>query len=131
MNIPQPHSKPIRLFYFWTGIIATLVYRLIIVLNEVSTTWVKVAWYVGTVGFILYFWHRYQISETRAKLIRERQLDRKVAMLSGVGDDDKAALGYILGTLSSTKEKWNYIAIFVFSGVALVIGVVLDVLGSG
>lgn len=126
MEIPKPHPKSIRLFYFWVGIFATFIYRLIIVLTDVSAFWVKVAWYVGTIGFIIYFWHRYEISETRAKLIRERNLTQKVASLSTVDADDKAALGYILGTLSSTKEKWNYIAIFVFSGIALIIGIILD-----
>ncbi|MFH1171453.1 MAG: hypothetical protein V1778_02860 [bacterium] len=127
-TIPHPHSRPVRLFYFWAGIFATLVYRSIIVLNDVSAFWVKVAWYVGTVGFILYFWHRYQISETRSRIIREQRLVEKIPQLSALDETDKQALGYILGTLSSTKEKWNYIAIFVFSGIALVIGIILDLM---
>lgn len=125
-TIPKPHSKSIRLFYFWAGIIATFVYRLIIVLNDVSAFWVKVAWYIGTVGFILYFWHRYDISETRSRIIRERDLVRKIPQMAAIDETDKQALGYILGTLSSTKEKWNYIAIFVFSGIALAVGIILD-----
>ena len=43
-----------RWFFFIAGIIATLAYRIIIVLNA---DWIRIAWYVGTVGFILYFWH--------------------------------------------------------------------------
>lgn len=127
-TIPKPHAKSIRLFYFWAGIIATFVYRLIIVLNNVSAFWVKVAWYIGTVGFILYFWHRYDISETRSRIIRERDLVRKIPQMNAIDETDKQALGYILGTLSSTKEKWNYIAIFVFSGIALAIGIILDLM---
>ena|SRR3989338_6354275 len=126
-TIPKPHRKSVRLFYFWAGIIATFVYRLIIVLNDVSAFWVKVAWYIGTVGFILYFWHRYEISETRSRIIRDRNLVRKIPQ-TALDETDQQALGYILGTLSSTKEKWNYIAIFVFSGIALVIGILLDLL---
>lgn len=127
-TIPKPHPKPIRLFYFWTGILATLVYRLIIVLNDVSAFWVKVAWYIGTIGFVIYFWHRYEISETRSRIIRDRDLVRKIPLITGVDETDKEALRYIVGTLSSTKEKWNYIAIFVFSGIALAIGILLDLL---
>jgi len=33
---------------------------------------------------------------------------------------------YILTTLISTKEKWNYIVIFVTSFLALIIGIYLD-----
>jgi hypothetical protein len=112
------------------GICATLVYRSIIVLNYISAYWVKVAWYIGTVGFIVYFWHRYDISEKRANIIRERKLVEKLRTLP-VDETDRQALGYILGTLSSTKEKWNYIAIFAFSGIALILGIVLDLLPGG
>lgn len=126
MKVPQPHSSSIRLFYFWVGIFATIVYRAIIILNFYSAAWVKAAWYIGTIGFIIYFWHRYQISETRSKLIRERSLNDRVRAASSLPAEDKAALAYILGTLSSTKEKWNYIAIFVFSGLALATGIILD-----
>lgn len=126
MDMPKPHSKPIRLLYFWAGIIATLVYRLIIILNFYSPAWVKIAWYVGTIGFIVYFWHRYRISETRSRLIREQGLAGKVSKMNGLTEPDRQAFQYILSTLVSTKEKWNYIAIFVFSGLALIVGVILD-----
>jgi len=58
----QPHSQPIRLLYFWIGIVATIAYRVIVVLNNVSAVWVQVAWYIGTVGFIFYFAHRFDVS---------------------------------------------------------------------
>ncbi len=122
----KEHSKFLRNFYFWSGIIATLAYRIIIVLNFYSNTWVKISWYVGTIGFIIYFIHRYQISDKRAKLITDNQLRKKIKQAKEINDQDSQALDYILRTLVSTKEKWNYIFIFVMSGLALITGIILD-----
>lgn len=124
-NVPKPHSPLIRNFFFLSGIIATVLYRAIVILNHVKGPWAVVAWYVGTIGFILYFAHRYQIAGRRAKIIAERQLIEKVRA-SPIAPDDQKALQYVLGTLQSSKEKWNFITIFVTSGIALIAGVLLD-----
>ena len=120
--------KPVRLFYFWAGIIATLAYRVIIVLNYYNTTWVKISWYVGTIGFILYFIHRFDVSKKRSQLIIEHRLREKLDSntLDELDQDDNEALSYILKTLVSSKEKWNYYAIFILSGLALIIGILFD-----
>ena len=39
----KSHPKPIRMFFFLTGIIATIAYRIIIVLNFYSPFLVKVS----------------------------------------------------------------------------------------
>jgi hypothetical protein len=119
------HSQGLREFYFWAGIVATFAYRIIIILTGYPS-WLKFTWYVGTIGFVLYFVHRYQISERRSKLIHEHALAHKVAGLSELSKDDKAAMSYVFQSLESSKEKWNYIFIFVMSGLALVWGMVTD-----
>lgn len=126
MEQTKEHSKLIRDFYFWSGIVATFAYRIIIVLNFYSNFWVKVTWYIGTIGFIIYFIHRYQISDRRAKLIKDHQLREKIRQLSQINGEDREALDYILRTLVTTKEKWNSIFIFVMSGLALLAGIFLD-----
>ena len=124
MEEPKVSPKPLRLFYFWSGIIATFAYRAIIVLN--NAVWIKVFWYVGTIGFIIYFIHRFDISKKRSKLIIEHKLREKMDSLDHLTDDDKKALRYILGTLVSSKEKWNNYAIFILSGIALILGIIFD-----
>ena len=62
---PKANPKIMREFYFWIGIIATVAYRIIIVLNFYSSFWVKISWYIGTIGFTIYFIHRYRISQKR------------------------------------------------------------------
>jgi hypothetical protein len=120
------HSKSIRLFYFWVGIIATFAYRVIIVLNFYSNTWVKISWYVGTIGFIVYYIHRFDISKKRSRIILEHRLREKLDQPAKLDKSDHQALAYILDTLVSSKEKWNNYFIFILSGLALVIGVLLD-----
>jgi len=122
----QPSPKPMRLLYFWVGIIATFAYRVIIVLNFYSTTWVKISWYVGTIGFIIYYIHRFQISQKRASVIIDHQLREKLDNPDKLGKSDHEALAYILDTLVSSKEKWNNYFIFILSGLALIAGVLFD-----
>ncbi|MBI3115376.1 MAG: hypothetical protein HYZ09_02705, partial [Candidatus Kerfeldbacteria bacterium] len=77
-------------------------------------------------GFIVYFAHRYRVSQRRAQLIVEHRLAAKVRGHKPLTEADGQALEYILSTLKSTKEKWNYIVIFAASGLALVVGLYLD-----
>jgi hypothetical protein len=126
MEEPKASPKSLRMFYFWSGIIATLAYRIIIVLNFYSTTWVKISWYIGTVGFVIYFIHRFDIAKKRSTLIVEHRLQGKMERQEHLTEDDKKALTYILRTLVSSKAKWNYYAIFVLSGIALILGILFD-----
>jgi hypothetical protein len=126
MENPKLHSPVIRNLFFITGIIATIAYRIIVILNHFTNTGAIIAWYIGTIGFVIYFYHRFLISEKRAKLIKERNLEEKVGKLTELNEDDRNVMKYIFQTLQSSKEKWNYICIFIFSAVALILGVYLD-----
>lgn len=123
---PKIHSSLVRWFFFWSGIIATFAYRIIVIVNHYDKNWSLFLWYVGTIGFIIYFIHRYQISETRANLIKSQKLDEKISQISELSEENKDAMNYIFSTLKSTREKWNYIFIFVVSFLALILGIYLD-----
>lgn len=121
-------SSPwIRSFFFWSGIVATISYRAIVILNHYSQLISQIAWYVGTVGFIIYFWHRYIVSEKRVELIKRHDLINAVKN-TNLAQDQIEANEYILTTLLSTKEKWNYIVIFISSILAILVGIYLDFL---
>lgn len=121
----KTHSKPIRWMYFVIGVVATIAYRVIIVLSGFNQSWLNLCWYIGTIGFVIYFAHRYRISETRAKLIKERELDKK-AVLADLSEEDKEAMNYVFSSLKVSTEKWIYIIIFVSSALALAAGFYLD-----
>lgn len=127
MDIIRTNPKPIRLFFFWAGIIATLSYRIIIVLNFYSPVWVKVAWYIGTVGFILYFGHRYDIQKKRSELVADYNLVDVVDKAPCVDEKQRQALKYIVKTSLTSKSRWNSGFIFILSVIALIIGIVMDI----
>ena len=119
----MPANKLSHKFYrelvFWVGIIATFAYRIIVILNQYSQAWVEIAWYIGTIGFIWYFAHRFRVENNRDHLVEEKNLAAKIEASAVLSGDDRDALVYILKGLKTSKAKWNYIFIFVFSALAL------------
>ena len=124
----MPHliSSIYRILIFMVGIIATIAYRLIIILNYYSQFWVEVSWYVGTIGFVWYFGHRFSIENRRDRLIEKLRLIEKVETEQSFNPEDKTALLYILKSLDTSLAKWNYIAIFFFSGLAMAYAIYVD-----
>ena len=120
------HNTYYRELVFVVGIIATVVYRMIIFLNRLPNHfWSDVAWYVGTIGFIWYFAHRYNVEKRRFLIIKERGLEEKIADAKVLSDDDRQVLVQTLKSLESSKAQWNYIVIFVVSGLALLWDIVI------
>lgn len=120
------HHKFYRELVFYVGVIATIVYRMIIFLNRLpSHLWADIAWYIGTIGFIWYFAHRYNIEKHRSKIIKEHDLENKISKLKELSADDQQALFNTIQSLESSKAQWNYIVIFVVSGLALLWDIIL------
>jgi len=117
-----------RVLVFWVGIVATFAYRVIVVLNYYSSLWVEIAWYIGTIGFIWYFAHRFRVENKREELIKQRRLGYKIHHKKELSEEDRDALTYILKGLKSSKARWNYIVIFVFSVIALAYAVINDII---
>ncbi len=128
MQVIEPNPKFVRLFFFWAGIIATVAYRIIIVLNWYSPLWVKVSWYIGTIGFILYFWHRFNVAKKRAKLIKDYELIEAVDKVDCIDPQKKLALRYLVKTSLTSKSRWNSAIIFILSLMALFAGIFIDIL---
>ncbi len=128
MEVPRTHSSLIRNLYFLIGVLATLAYRAIGVIDD--TIVIKILWYFGTIGFVVYFAHRYATSERRSRLITENNLEAKINRADGLSELDKASMEYIFHTLRSSKEKWNSVVIFASSIIALLIGVYIDFLSK-
>ncbi len=120
----MPQTKLSHKFYrvvlFWVGLIATLAYRIIVVLNYYSQVWVEIAWYIGTIGFIWYFAHRYRVENKRDKLVENQRLAYKIENNQVLSKQNRESLIYILKGLKTSKAKWNYVIIFLFSTLALI-----------
>ena len=128
MEVIEPNPKFVRLFFFLAGIIATVAYRIIIVLNWYSPLWVKVSWYIGTIGFILYFWHRFDVAKKRARLIKDYGLIEAVDKIDCIDPQKKLALRYLVKTSLTSKSRWNSAIIFILSFLALFAGIFIDIL---
>ncbi|MDO8524645.1 MAG: hypothetical protein Q7R99_03380 [bacterium] len=119
----EPSSKFLRLFFFLSGIIATIAYRIIFLLDPF---WIKVSWYIGTIGFILYFGHRSDIERKRANLIKDHNLV-EVIEKSDINEKEKPALSYLIKTTLTSKARINSAFIFFVSLIALVVSAVIDI----
>ncbi len=126
MSIPTLHRPATRAFFFWAGILSTVLYRAIIFFTGASQVTLRVIWYVGTVGFVIYFVHRYDIAKRRTRVIHELGLAEKVPQLKELSDTDRAGLQYLFATLQSSREKWNYYVIFASSVIALLAALWVD-----
>src|SRR3989338_6218840 len=124
--MPHLSNHFYRIWIFVIGVVATIAYRLVVVLNHYSQFWVEVFWYVGTIGFVWYFGHRYVIENRRDRLIDRLQLVEKIESDQSFNPEDKTALLYILKSLETSLAKWNYIAIFFFSFLAMAYAVYVD-----
>lgn len=124
--MPKLNSSIYRILIFIIGVIATIAYRIVIVLNDYSQFLVEVFWYIGTIGFILYFGHRYIIENRRDRLIEKLNLIKKVESGQPINSEDQNALLYILKSLETSLAKWNYIAIFFFSFLAIAYALYTD-----
>lgn len=125
--MPTLNHKIYRYWMFVLGIIATIAYRIIVVLNYYDPVWVQIAWYIGTVGFVWYFMHRFKVENRRDRLITDLELVKKVSDGSKLNSEEKGALVYVLKGLQTSLSKWNYVAIFVLSALALIYGIIQDV----
>lgn len=120
MSKPRLSGRIYRDLLFWVGVVATFSYRIIVILNYYSKVWVEIAWYIGTIGFIWYFAHRYRVENKRDTLIEDKRLADKIKGCKELAADDRNALTYILKGVETSKAKWNYIVIFAFSVIALI-----------
>ena len=120
--------KLYRRWMFVLGVIATVAYRIIVVLNHYNPAWVQIAWYVGTVGFVWYFSHRFRVENRRDKLVTELGLVNKIKNNESLSEKDRQALASVLNGLQTSLSKWNYVAIFALSVLALADGIYQDFL---
>jgi hypothetical protein len=123
------HGKFYRELVFYVGVLATICYRIIIFLNYLpNKIWTDLAWYIGTIGFAWYFAHRYRVEKQRTQTIVETKLVDKISAGKKLSAADQGVLVSTLHSLQSSKSQWNYIVIFVASGLALLADIIIRLL---
>jgi hypothetical protein len=116
------------LVFFIIGLIAIIAVRAVTILEHVKPIYGKMAWYVGIIGFFIYFGYKYKIESNRSRLIKNSKLVDKVLKGDRIEKEDREMIGAVLCALSSSKDRINYFIIFASSAVVLVIAFYLDFL---
>ncbi|MAG24015.1 hypothetical protein CMI47_00395 [Candidatus Pacearchaeota archaeon] len=122
----KSQSRSVMWTFVIIGIIATIAYRIIIILNFYNPLWVKISWYIGTIGFILYFAYIYDLQNKRSKLAIENNLLSVIKQSKEIKGKQKQALEYLVRSNATSKAKLTSAVIFILSALALIIGIILD-----
>lgn len=128
MNIHIPRGYSLRRirFYFWVGLVSAILLRLIIIADYYNGVMAKALFYLGVLGYLVFFAHRYHIATRRVGVLRNLELLAKVEEKRPLSDQDYEGLEYIMWSLSVSKERLNYLVIFAFSILAIAGSLVLD-----
>ncbi len=123
MNAPSPKLSPKYKIYgaFWLGLATAVAIRALIVLNHVNPDWVRPVWYFAVLGNFVFFFYRFQISKKRKQVIREHHLIEKISDEKKLSMSDRQVLVYLLSSIKTSPEHLNYLIIFYFSLLAIVL----------
>ncbi|MEN3014067.1 MAG: hypothetical protein ABDH23_05600 [Endomicrobiia bacterium] len=120
-------DSTVAVVFFIIGLIATIAIRAIgIVTNILGEVGSKILWYIGVIGFLLFFVYKYNVEKRRRKIIFENAILEKIIINSELDSKDKEVLGSLICSLVSRKDTINYFVIFFTSAVSLVIAVLFD-----
>jgi hypothetical protein len=125
-NTPHVVPKYIIYSFFTLGLISAIAFRAIIVFQHIEPAWIRPVWYIGTIGYFLFFLYRYMIAKKRKKVIEEFQLIEKVKANACLTDKDREIVLYLLSSVKSSLEDINYAIIFLLSIIAIVVDLFLS-----
>jgi hypothetical protein len=125
-NAPHVVSKNLIYGFFVLGLISAIAFRAIIILQRIEPTWIRPVWYIGTIGYFLFFLYRYIITRRRKKAIREFELIEKVKANACLTDQDRELVLYLLQSVKSSLEDVNYAIIFLLSVMAIIADIILS-----
>ncbi|NPA94308.1 MAG: hypothetical protein GXO58_02635 [Thermodesulfobacteria bacterium] len=116
-----PHQMPIWVTWlaFAVGLTGALSLRLILVARLYSPELVRLYWYIGVIGNMLFFLFRTFITWRRRRLIMALNILEKLEKRSSLTERDYVALQYLVSSIYVSKERWNYFVIFFFSILAI------------
>ncbi len=126
MTAPKEVSSFWIKFFFVIGLISSLAFRLILIANNYWPEAVRWIWYCGVIGYVAFFMYRTKISFKRRRTVTGLNLIEKLEN-GNLDSNDKDAIKYILNSLVHSKEVLNYIIIFVLSGIAIFIDIIMEV----
>lgn len=112
--------------YFAIGLVAAFSVRLVAVFMDYNVLYAKIAWYVGVIGFFIFFLNKFHVDTARSRLISARGITERLHRREQLNDDDYNVLGSIMCALSSNKDRINYLVIFSTSIITVAFAIYAD-----
>lgn len=116
--------------FFIIALVAAVSVRLVNVLLNASQFWAKAFWYIGVIGFAVYFLYKFNLDLRLKRYLEKSRLQEKLNQQEGLTQDEYKALAGLLCNLRSKKEAINYFFIFFTSAIALFLGIYQDFLSA-
>lgn len=122
---PKIVPQSVIVGFFVLGLLSSVAFRAIILFQKFHPDWVRPVWYVGVIGYMLFFMYRYRISQRRKHTITQSAIIEKIRTGATLTADDRDAALYLLNSVHKSPEDWNYLAIFILSLLAIVLDLAL------
>src|SRR6185369_12029424 len=92
--IPKIVPKPIIITFFLLGLLSSVAFRAIILLQKFYPVWVRPVWYFGVIGYMLFFMYRYRISARRKRTTQQTNIIEKLTAGTALSAEDREATLY-------------------------------------
>lgn len=112
--------------FFIIGIIAAISIRVVTILANLRPIYGQIAWYIGVLGFLIFFIYKFIIEKRRQRIIKNKDIMSKIIKQENLTDEDRKLISDILCSLTSNKDKINYFIIFFTSAFALIVAIYFD-----
>ena len=122
---PKTVSPFVISLFFVIGLISAFAFRVLIVFVYLRPEWFRPTWYVGIIGYTIFFLYRYRIAQKRKKAVEEYHLIEKLELEVPLESIDRQVLIYLLSSIRKSRENLNYLFIFALSLVAVVVDIIL------
>lgn len=113
---------------FFIGLLATIAIRVVNLFLDANPLWAKISWYIGIVGFLLYFLYKFNQDRGLQRNIEKIQLSERLLTKGSLSSADYEFLTLVICKLKSKKDAINYFFIFFTSALALLLGIYQDFL---
>jgi hypothetical protein len=125
-GVPSRYPGWVTWLAFAVGLTGAISLRLILIAKACRPELVRLLWYLGVCGNMLFFMFRAFITHRRRRLITTLRLQEKLHEENSLCPEDYEALRYLVGSLYASKERWNYLVIFIFSIMAIAWDIVVE-----
>ena len=122
---PQTVSPYVINLFFVIGLVSACSFRVLIIFSHTWQDLFRPVWYLGTIGYLLFFLYRFAISQKRKKAIKQYGLIPKLQQSGQLAEEDRQVIVYLLSSIQKSRENLNYLFIFGLSFLAIIADQVL------